>query len=250
MLAAPDSCREVHALKGKRRTLKPRGNISPLEDPRLVPRNYRYTLHPQPTSLRLATLAARKAGLRGEVVLDPFCGTGTCLIAALRAGAREAIGADIEDWSGYLRPELATMLACGSPKVRVLWGLDAREACGRIEHTVLFTDPPNPWDVAGGVPLSSLRKFSIGFTELRRYWSQNIRPENLMGKGKTCVLYLIRLVRAEFERGVRVVMNLLRSWGNIIRSKRDKHDLARAFAGVFRLRPLGVGYWHEVTGVR
>lgn len=51
--------------------------------------------HPAPFPLELATRLIRMFSFYGDTVLDPFCGTGTTMIAALRY-ARNSIGIDIE----------------------------------------------------------------------------------------------------------------------------------------------------------
>lgn len=51
--------------------------------------------HPAPFPLELATRLVRMFSFHGDTVLDPFCGTGTTMIAALRYG-RNSIGIDIE----------------------------------------------------------------------------------------------------------------------------------------------------------
>ncbi len=51
--------------------------------------------HPAPFPLELATRLIRMFSFYGDTVLDPFCGTGTTMIAALRNG-RNSIGIDIE----------------------------------------------------------------------------------------------------------------------------------------------------------
>lgn len=51
--------------------------------------------HPAPFPLELATRLVRMFSFHGDTVLDPFCGTGTTMIAALRYG-RSSIGIDIE----------------------------------------------------------------------------------------------------------------------------------------------------------
>lgn len=51
--------------------------------------------HPAPYPLDLATRLVRMFSFYGDTVLDPFCGTGTTLIAALRNG-RNGIGIDID----------------------------------------------------------------------------------------------------------------------------------------------------------
>ena len=51
--------------------------------------------HPAPFPLELATRLVRMFSFHGDTVLDPFCGTGTTMVAALRYG-RNSIGIDIE----------------------------------------------------------------------------------------------------------------------------------------------------------
>lgn len=51
--------------------------------------------HPAPFPLELATRLVRMFSFHGDTVLDPFCGTGTTMIAALKHG-RNSIGIDIE----------------------------------------------------------------------------------------------------------------------------------------------------------
>ena len=52
-------------------------------------------IHPAPFPLELATRLIRMFSFHEDTVLDPFCGTGTTMIAALRYG-RNSIGIDIE----------------------------------------------------------------------------------------------------------------------------------------------------------
>jgi modification methylase len=51
--------------------------------------------HPAPFPLELATRLVRMFSFVGDTVLDPFCGTGTTMVAALRAG-RNSIGVEID----------------------------------------------------------------------------------------------------------------------------------------------------------
>lgn len=51
--------------------------------------------HPAPYPLELAYRLVRMFSFTGDVVLDPFVGTGTTMVAALKAG-RNSIGIDIE----------------------------------------------------------------------------------------------------------------------------------------------------------
>lgn len=60
--------------------------------------------HPAVMPLKLAMRAIRLSTWPGEVVLDPFCGSGTTLLAAKLLG-RKAIGADISEKSCELSAE-------------------------------------------------------------------------------------------------------------------------------------------------
>ncbi|NLB65959.1 MAG: site-specific DNA-methyltransferase [Lentisphaerae bacterium] len=51
--------------------------------------------HPAPYPLRLANRLVRMFSFVGDTVLDPFCGTGTTMVAALRSG-RNSIGVEID----------------------------------------------------------------------------------------------------------------------------------------------------------
>jgi modification methylase len=51
--------------------------------------------HPAPYPLELATRLVRMFSFTGDTVFDPFCGSGTTMVAALRTG-RNSIGMDID----------------------------------------------------------------------------------------------------------------------------------------------------------
>lgn len=51
--------------------------------------------HPAPYPLELATRLVRMFSFTGDTVLDPFCGSGTTMVAALRSG-RNSIGIEID----------------------------------------------------------------------------------------------------------------------------------------------------------
>ncbi len=51
--------------------------------------------HPAPFPLELAYRLVRMFSFSGDTVIDPFCGTGTTMVAAMRAG-RNSIGIEID----------------------------------------------------------------------------------------------------------------------------------------------------------
>lgn len=71
--------------------------------------------HPAPFPLELATRLVRMFSFTGDTVFDPFCGSGTTMVAALRTG-RNSIGLDIDpDYcrmaARYLKAENADLFA-------------------------------------------------------------------------------------------------------------------------------------------
>jgi site-specific DNA-methyltransferase (adenine-specific) len=71
--------------------------------------------HPAPYPLELANRLVRMFSFTGDTVLDPFCGSGTTMIAALRAG-RNSIGVEIDpDYcrmaAKYLKAETSPLFA-------------------------------------------------------------------------------------------------------------------------------------------
>jgi hypothetical protein len=198
---------------------------------------YDYKLHPQPTSLTNAINAAKAARIVGTQVLDCFCGTGTILVAALRAGAAKAIGSDIEDYSFCLRRELYKWLDSGSSVVELHWGVDALEAIDIFEHDILFIDPPSPVAILGGTQISAKRDTGLHGNEIRKFWTERISDRNLMGKGQKTVSYVIRLVKIDLGRGRRAIINLF---------AQGKFSYKVFFQKVFKLKHLYAN-WYEVV---
>jgi site-specific DNA-methyltransferase (adenine-specific) len=71
--------------------------------------------HPAPFPLELATRLVRMFSFTDDTVLDPFCGSGTTMIAALRTG-RNSIGVEIDPEycrmaARYLKGETADLFA-------------------------------------------------------------------------------------------------------------------------------------------
>jgi len=71
--------------------------------------------HPAPFPLELATRLVRMFSFTGDTVLDPFCGSGTTMVAALRTG-RNSIGVEIDPEycrmaARYLKAESADLFA-------------------------------------------------------------------------------------------------------------------------------------------
>jgi len=100
--------------------------------------------HPAPFPLELALRLVRMFSFTGDTVLDPFCGSGTTLVAALKTG-RNSIGVDIEPEycrmsARYLKAENSDLFAPARlqfEKVTV-----AGKACTVAEDKALYTVHP------------------------------------------------------------------------------------------------------------
>ena len=85
--------------------------------------------HPAPFPLALATRLVRMFSFSGDTVPDPFCGSGTTMIAALRSG-RNSIGIDIDPEycrmaARYLKAENTDLFTTASLSFERLGSADA-----------------------------------------------------------------------------------------------------------------------------
>jgi site-specific DNA-methyltransferase (adenine-specific) len=90
--------------------------------------------HPAPFPLELAVRLVRMFSFTGDTVLDPFCGSGTTMIAALRTG-RNSIGVEIDAeycrlTARYLKAETAGLF----PSARLLFETAAAEASSLVKE--------------------------------------------------------------------------------------------------------------------
>lgn len=72
-----------------------------------------YKGHPAAFPEELASLCCKAGCPPGGTVLDPFCGSGTALVAGLSAGAASVVGIDLEP--RYLEVATRRVLAAGHP---------------------------------------------------------------------------------------------------------------------------------------
>jgi DNA modification methylase len=99
--------------------------------------------HPAPFPLELAIRLVRMFSFTGDTVLDPFCGTGTTMIAALRTG-RNSIGVEIEPEycriaARYLKAENPDLFS----STKLIFGkTTAEHACLVREDRVLYEVRP------------------------------------------------------------------------------------------------------------
>jgi len=90
--------------------------------------------HPAPFPMELATRLVRMFSFTGDTVLDPFCGSGTTMIAALRTG-RNSIGIEIDPEycrmaARYLKAEFGDLFST----VKLLFEKTATETASLVNE--------------------------------------------------------------------------------------------------------------------
>jgi len=99
--------------------------------------------HPAPFPLELATRLVRMFSFSGDTVLDPFCGSGTTMVAAFRTG-RNSIGIEIDPEycrmaARYLKAENTDLFASAELKFE---RISAGRACSIMEEPALYEIRP------------------------------------------------------------------------------------------------------------
>lgn len=99
--------------------------------------------HPAPYPLELATRLVRMFSFVGDTVLDPFCGSGTTMVTALRSG-RNSIGVEIDPEycrmaAQYLKAESSDPFS----SIKLIFEKATIEATGVVkEDNALYRVPP------------------------------------------------------------------------------------------------------------
>ena len=99
--------------------------------------------HPAPFPLELATRLVRMFSFNGDTVLDPFCGSGTTMVAAVRTG-RNSIGIEIDPEycrmaARNLKAENTDLFASAELRFE---RISAGRACAVMEEPALYEIRP------------------------------------------------------------------------------------------------------------
>lgn len=96
--------------------------------------------HPAPFPLELASRLVQMFSFTGDTVLDPFCGTGTTMVAALRHG-RDSIGVELD--AAYARMAASRLLNEGASLFgRAKFGIELKSEHASVGTAVLQETPP------------------------------------------------------------------------------------------------------------
>ena len=174
-----------------------------------------YKFHPQPSSLNKSCIAAKKFDFHNQKILDCFCGCGTHGLASIQAGDIAFCGTDIENYSEYLRKDIARFNTdyttfSGTKVISFHWGIDAFESIKMYGHDILFIDPPNPYQIAGGSLLSTLRDTGLSGSKLEKFWINKFNTENWIKKKSVTIENVISLIETDLKNGAKVLANLFK----------------------------------------
>jgi 16S rRNA G966 N2-methylase RsmD len=175
--------------------------------------------HPQPSSIRKSGRAAKLADIRGERILDCFCGGGSHGIAAIRAGARRFTGTDLEDFSFCLRKDIARYngdykTLWGDKAVSFEWGINARQSVRCHDYDILFIDPPNPYQIVGGATKSVIRDTGLSGSKLTKFWKPRLNPENWINKRDATIQNVKEILTYALSEDKRIIANLFKIKSN------------------------------------
>ena len=167
--------------------------------------------HPQPSSIRKSTFAAKNAGIRGAIVLDCFCGGGSHAVASILAGAKMFFGTDLEDYSFCLRKDVARYNAeytfFGEKAISFEWGVPASESIENHKYDVLFIDPPNPTQIVGGATKSVIRDTGLSGSKLTKFWKGRLSLDNWINKRDETVVRVKEIIDRSLLGNHRVLCN-------------------------------------------
>lgn len=200
--------------------------------------------HPQPSSIRKALGAAKRFEIRNKKVLDCFCGVGAHCIAAISAGASTFTGTDIENYSWCLRVDAFKYnqtydTLFNAPRaIRFEWGIDAKESITTHEFDILFIDPPNPYQIVGGAPLSMCRDTGLSGNELTKYWKSRFDSNNIINKRDDTITYVKDIISKVRNDNKRVLANLF-----VIKS--NKFDYSTHFSE-FEIKRVFESYYEVI----
>jgi 16S rRNA G966 N2-methylase RsmD len=169
--------------------------------------------HPQPSSVRKSTAAAKNAHIRGAVILDCFCGGGSHAVASIQAGAKKFVGTDLEDFSFCLRKDIARFNGAyttfeDEQAVTFEWGIDAQDSIRSHKYDILFIDPPNPLQIVGGATKSVIRDTGLSGSKLTKFWKSHLNEKNLINKRDETIKTVEEIVSESLSQGKRVIANL------------------------------------------
>ena len=197
----------------------------------MIPNTYKW--HPQPSSLRKATQAARIFGVKDMVVLDCFNGTGTHCIAALSNDAGFFIGTDIEDYDFCLRSGMKNIQ---QRDYRFEKGIDAIKSVVINDYNVLFIDPPNPYQIAGGSLPSVVRDTGLSGSGIAKFWGPKFSKDNVINKKQQTIDYVKEVVRKA------IVVGKARCLVNLFSIRSNKFDYLKTM-GEFDCKQIYESYY-------
>ena len=173
---------------------------------------FNYLLHPQSCSVSIMEQVYKRIDVANRIVIDPFCGTGTTLLAGLTRNPKLIIGTDIQpDFSETTRHQLVGIINTRSfseDRIILEYGIDAKCAIKKYNFDMVITDPPNPFMILGYSNIRHPRDLHMTGNEVKKYWEPRLVSENLINKQDKTINYVKELFDEILSKNKGLIANL------------------------------------------
>ena len=203
---------------------------------------FNHLLHPQACSLSIMNGVFEKIDVQDKKIIDPFCGTGTTILAGLQKNPQLLIGTDIQpDFSETTRYQLTGILNTRSfseDRIIIEYGIDARSAITKYPFDMMVTDPPNPFMILGYSNIRHPRDLHMSGNEVKKYWESRLVQGNIINKQDETIKYVRELFDTVLSQKKELIANLFAT-------KNGKWSYLEEFKEYYQTEHI-FGQWYRV----
>jgi len=183
-----------------------------------------------------------KINVHDKTIIDPFCGTGTTILAGLEKNPKLLIGTDIQpDFSETTRYQLTGILNTRSfseDRILIEYGIDAKEAIKKYPFDMMITDPPNPFMILGWSNMRHPRDLHMTGNEVKKYWESRLVEGNIINKQTETIQYVTELFDIVLSQKKELIANLFAT-------KNGKWSYLEEFKDIYSTEHIS-GQWYRV----
>jgi len=206
---------------------------------------FNHLLHPQHCSLSIMNRVFDKIDVQNKMIIDPFCGTGTTILAGLEKNPKLLIGTDIQpDFAHTLRYQLVGIMNTRSfseDRIAIEYGIDAKESLAKYDYEMVITDPPNPFMILGYSNIRHPRDLHMSGNEVKKYWEPRLVKDNLINKQNETIQYVKELFDDILSKKKELIVNLFAT-------KNGKWSYLEEFKGVYLTEHIS-GQWYNLRSI-
>jgi DNA modification methylase len=184
-----------------------------------------------------------KVDINEKVIIDPFCGTGTTILASLEKNPKLLIGTDIQpDFIDVIRYELKGIIKTkqfSSDPLIIEYGIDAKASIRKYDFDIMITDPPNPFMIVGFTNARMPRDLHMSGNEIKNHWKPKLVKGNLINKREETIQYVKELFNEVLDKNKRII-------GNMFSTKNGTWSYLKEFENDFSMDPIS-GQWCEIN---